>query len=324
MQTACRRGSTRSFTWKTRRCPTTYASPRCGSARLRPRCPTTTSTRYVWGKHIPILPAFVHSSSSTHNPTHLRTQWWLCFFLQKYGQGSITSTTTGSALGSPTTTFGKIAAMKALLPANYTDWNTCMYVPVASNVNPGFVAYPGVPNQIDCAATETYAGAATFTSCDATITGGTVSASGWLGRFDLLMGSSSHSQLTILWQGAAGTGYYDSDDKVSCIQGKEIPAFTPTHPPLIPSRACLSSVFYSGGLHMRLRKYHAYYHCQWAKLHGHYSFEDGGWDMVRTICFLYSGVPSMHPCAWQPRSARESPSSLFHLRVSLDQPQQQE
>lgn len=51
-----------------------------------------------------------------------------------------------------------------------------MYVPVDSNVNPNFNAsYPGVSYQIDCAATETYTGTVTNTSCDATITGGTVS-----------------------------------------------------------------------------------------------------------------------------------------------------
>jgi hypothetical protein len=127
-----------------------------------------------------------------------------------------------SALGTPTDTFGKIAAMKALLPANYTDWNTCMYVPVVSNV-PGFSpSDPGAPKQIDCAATDNYVGAATSTSCVATI---------------------------------QGLGYYDSDDKVKYMLEGDFSCFHAANPPVSssshPRSACLS-FSYSGNLLLQL------------------------------------------------------------------------
>jgi hypothetical protein len=125
-----------------------------------------------------------HSYGHKHAQTHTNKKWFLCYYLQKYGHGSITPSMTGSALGNPNTTIEKIAAMNSLLSHNYTEWNTCMYVPLASNTNANFIAsYPGVLKQIDCAATETYAGAATFTSCDAAITGGTVRPEYWCSRF---------------------------------------------------------------------------------------------------------------------------------------------
>ena len=106
------------------------------------------------------------------------TQWWLCYFLQKYGKGSITDTTTGSALGSPSTPMGKINAMKALLAANYTDYNTCQFVPVTTNSGAFVASYTGAPNQIDCSGTyfPNYAAPATLhTSCQAIFENGTVS-----------------------------------------------------------------------------------------------------------------------------------------------------
>lgn len=107
----------------------------------------------------------VHTIPPTHNP-----QWWLCYSLRKHGFGSITQTSTGSALGSPSTIMDKVDAMKALLTASYVDYNTCQFVPVATNT-PHFVAsYAEAPKQVNCAATKANHGATTgpfSTSCRA-------------------------------------------------------------------------------------------------------------------------------------------------------------
>lgn len=106
-------------------------------------------------------------------PSDYKYKWWLCYYMVKYGYAVEDETTAAIlAAASPNMAFGDylktvvLPYLSASLGSSYHEYNSCEYIPVASNTNTFTQTLPAT-KQVDCSATYTNANGRTIlTSCD--------------------------------------------------------------------------------------------------------------------------------------------------------------
>lgn len=105
--------------------------------------------------------------------TGYRDKWWLCYYMAKYGYAVDTATTAAIlAAETPNMTADEyfrnvvLPYMRISLGPGFYEYNTCQYIPVASNTETFIPTLPAT-KQVDCLATDANAGTRVIlTSCD--------------------------------------------------------------------------------------------------------------------------------------------------------------
>lgn len=102
-----------------------------------------------------------------------RDKWWLCYYMAKY-RYAVEDVTTAATLAAETPNMPEdeyirnvvLPYLSASLGPGYLEYNTCQYIPMASNTN-RFIRTLSEAKQVDCLATDANAGTrAILTSCD--------------------------------------------------------------------------------------------------------------------------------------------------------------